>query len=144
MKLNFQTISLGALATLSLLAAPMVMTHSAHAQGDGRRGQHLEQLNLSEDQASQIEAIHNDARSQMESVLTDEQQAQLESSEDRGRRAWRQLNLSDSQREELQGIREASREEVNAVLTDEQQAQLEDMRAERGARRGGTRPGSER
>lgn len=139
MKLNLKNISLAAIATLTLLAAPLVTVQSAQAEG-GRRGQRLEQLNLSDTQTSQIEAIRSDARSQIQSVLTDEQQAQLENSESQGRRAMRELDLSDSQREEIRSIHEASREEVQSILTPEQQAQVEEMRAqhsERGARRGG-------
>ena len=141
MKFNLQTVAFSAIASLSLLAAPFVITQSAQAEG-GRRGHHLEQLNLSDTQQAQIETIRTESRSQMRSVLTAEQQALLDNSESEGRRAWRQLDLSDTQREELRSIREAAREEVQAVLTAEQQAQLEEMREQRG-RRGGRRGAQE-
>ncbi|MEL6937581.1 MAG: Spy/CpxP family protein refolding chaperone [Cyanobacteria bacterium J06598_1] len=139
MKFNLKAVSFGAIATLSLLAVPLAMTHSAHAEG-GRRGHHLEQLDLSEAQTADIEAIREGTRSQMQSVLTAEQRTQLENSENQGRRAFRQLDLSESQREQLRSIREASREEIKGVLTAEQQAQLEEMHEQRG-RRGGRREG---
>jgi len=135
MKFNLKTFSLAGLSAIALLAAPFVITHSAHAEG-GRRGQALEQLNLTEAQSSQIESIRDDAKAQMQTVLTSEQRATLENSESRGRRAFRQLDLSEAQRNQLRAIHESSREEVGEVLTAEQREQLESMREERVSRRG--------
>lgn len=130
MKLNFKTISLGSLAAVALLIAPLAWVHSADANGGGRRGFHLEQLDLTEDQSAQVEAIRTDARSQMEALLTPEQQAILEGSES-PREAFRSLVLSDEQRQQMRAIREASREQIRTVITDEQRQQLEEMRPER-------------
>jgi Spy/CpxP family protein refolding chaperone len=136
MKFNLKTAALTSFAAIVLLSAPLGMINTAQAEG-GRSGHRLEQLDLTDAQSTQIEAIHTNARAQMRSILTEEQIATLESSE--GRRAWRALDLSDSQREQLRSIREASREEISAVLTEEQRAQVQSMREERHGRRGGNR-----
>ena len=135
MKFNLKTVAIGSLAALALLAAPLGLVKASHAEG-GRGGQRLEQLDLSEAQRTQIEAIRTDTRSQIESVLTADQQATLENSEQRSRRAFRELNLSEDQREQLRAIHEDSRDQVSEVLTDEQRSQLEEMREQRGNRRG--------
>jgi len=135
MTFNFKTFAFAGFSAIALLATPFVMTPSAHAEG-GRRGNALEQLDLTDSQSSQIEAIRDDAKAQVQTVLTAAQRATLENSEARGRRAFRELDLSEAQREEMRAIREASREEISAVLTDAQREQLESMRAERESRRG--------
>ncbi|EDX86456.1 LTXXQ motif family [Synechococcus sp. PCC 7335] len=137
MKFNLKTFSLGSLAAIALLSAPLVFISSAQAGGAHRIGHHLEQLNLSDDQSSQIQAILTDTRSQVQAVLTEEQRAILESTE--GRRAWKELDLTDSQRDQIRSISEASREEVRALLTEEQRDQLQSMRQARRDRRGGIR-----
>lgn len=101
-----------------------------------RRGEMAERLNLTPEQQTELEAIKNDARSQVEAVLTDDQLAALEEVTGRDRRrAMRNLDLSEEQRTQLQSIREASRAAADEVLTDEQQAQLQEMRSNRGNRR---------
>jgi len=132
MKFNLKTISLASLAALALIAAPAMQ--SAHAEGG--RGRHFEQLNLTEAQTEQIEAIRESSRAQRDAVLTNEQQAILENSETGGRRAFRQLDLSEDQREQLRAIRESSREQIGEVLTAEQREQLEEMHSQRRGRRG--------
>jgi len=140
MKFNLKTVALTSFAAIALLSAPLGLVNAAQAEGGRsghRSGHRLEQLDLTDAQSTQIEAIHTDARDQMQSVLTNEQRATLEGSE--GRRAWRALDLSDSQREQLRSIREASKEEISAVLTEEQRSQIQSMREERRGRRGGNR-----
>lgn len=136
MKFNLVSITLGSLAALTLVAAPFGMMRFAHAEGGGR-GHHLEQLNLSDEQAAQIEALRTSAHDQMEAILTDEQRTALENSESQGRRAWRQLDLSEDQRSQLRTIRESTREQIGALLTDEQRQQMEAMHEGRRGRRGG-------
>ncbi|MEL7143770.1 MAG: hypothetical protein AAFY33_04680 [Cyanobacteria bacterium J06643_4] len=141
---NFKAASFCGLAAFALLAAPVGLTQSAHAQEGNRSGDRLErmaeELNLSDAQRSDIEAIFQNSRAQMQSVLTAEQQTILENSEHRGRRAFRELDLSEDQRTELRSIREASQEQVSSVLTAEQREQLEALREQRhGQRRNGPR-----
>jgi periplasmic protein CpxP/Spy len=139
MQLNWKILSLSGLSALALIAAPFAMTHFAQAQnGDmapgarGPRGHHLEQLNLSDEQSTQIEAIRTEAQGQMRAILTPEQQAAVGDNE--GPRAWRSLDLTEEQRSQMQAIREASKAEVEAILTDEQRQQLAQIHAERGER----------
>lgn len=138
MKFNLKTAAIGSLAALALLAAPLGLMKIAHAEGVGR-GDRFEQLNLSDAQRTQLEAIRTDTRSQVEAILTTEQQTALENSEERGPRAFRQLDLSEDQRQQLRAIYEDSREEISAILTDEQRSQIEDMRQQRIDRRGSRR-----
>ena len=105
----------------------------AQAEG-GRRGRLMEELNLTEAQSEQIEAIHADSRDQIQDVLTAQQRAELNNSE-QPRRAFRDLDLTEEQREEIQSIREESREDISAVLTDEQRAQIQELRAQHQGRR---------
>ncbi len=138
MKFNLKTIFLTSFAAIALLSAPLSMTNAAQAEDGERRGsQRFEQLNLTDNQSAQIQAIRANSRSQVQSVLTAEQRATLESTEGRG--AWRELGLTDSQREQVRSIREASRAEVSSVLTEDQRAQLQSMREGRPGRRGGIR-----
>ncbi len=121
---NLKTIAIGTLATLTLVVAPLAMTRltaRADDMGGGRRGHAFEQLNLSAEQTSQIAAIRADAKSQMQAVLTPEQQTAAAANGDRG---WRQLNLSDAQRSQMRSIREASKAKTDAVLTADQRQQL--------------------
>lgn len=142
MNFNIKAVSFASLAAIALLAAPMGMVNSAQAEG-GRRGNPLEQLDLTASQSSQIEAIRTDARAQVRSLLTADQRATLENSAEQGRRAFRELALSESQREQMRAIHEDSREQISALLTPEQLEQIESMRQERGSRRGGPRGSAE-
>lgn len=137
MKFNLKAVSLASFAAIALLSAPFGIVGTAQAERGHRGGHHLEQLDLTEAQSAQIEAILTDVRSQMQSVLTEEQAAALENGE--GRRAWRALDLSDSQREQIRSIREASKEEISEILTEEQRAQLQAMREDHPGRRGRNR-----
>lgn len=139
MKFNLKSLAMGSVAAIALISAPLAMTSSARPGGPGHMREAFEQLDLTDAQSDQIEAIFTDARAQVGEVLDAEQQATLEAAMENGRRAWRELDLSDEQRDQLRSIREASREEVKEVLTAEQLEQLEDMRAQRGNRRGGRR-----
>ena len=136
MKLTAKTTAI-TLAAMAVLAAPLAFGRAAQADNHGGRGcQRLtEQLDLSDAQATQIETIKDQSRDQMRGVLTEDQQATLEGSENNGRRAWRQLDLTDEQKEQLQAIRQSTRDEVRAVLTEEQQAQFDTLREQRRQRR---------
>lgn len=89
----------------------------------GERGPRLENLNLTDAQSAEIEAIRTAARSQAEAVLTSEQRAVVANS-DSPREAMRSLDLTDAQRQQLRTIHEDSHQKIDAVLTDEQRQQL--------------------
>ena len=137
MKLNFKNLSLGSLAAIALIAAPLAWIHAANAQANGRGGHPLEQLTLTEAQSSQIEAIRTETRRQMAAVLTPEQRETIAAS-DSPREGFRALDLSDDQRSQIRSLREGSREQINAILTDEQRQQLAELpgRGGRGGRGG--------
>ena len=139
MTFNFKSLVLGGVAAIALLSAPLAMLSSAEPGDGSRRGARFEQLNLTDAQTAQIESIREDARNQMRSVLSAEQQATFDAARQEGRRARRELDLSDAQREQIRSIREASKEEINAVLTADQREQLEQMREQRSERRGNRR-----
>jgi len=92
-----------------------------------------EQLNLTEQQRSQIEAIRQAKRQEMEAVLTPEQRSQLEAARQSGnpRGAMRNLNLTEAQKTQLRQIRESGRQQMEAVLTPEQRQILESARQNR-------------
>lgn len=90
------------------------------------------ELNLTSEQQAELDAIKDNARTQVEAILTEDQRAELEGTTGRDRKqAMRSLNISEEQRTQLQAIREASRASADEVFTDEQQAQLQAMRADR-------------
>ncbi|MEM7796141.1 MAG: hypothetical protein AAF579_17010 [Cyanobacteria bacterium P01_C01_bin.118] len=101
-----------------------------------RREEVAEELNITPEQQTELDAIKENARTQVEAVLTEEQLAALEGKTGREwMQALRSLDLSEDQRTQLQAIREDSRAAADDVLTDDQKAQLQEMRAERGNRR---------
>ena len=133
MKLNFKTISFGILAA-TLLTTPLALMKAANAVGGDGRGAKFEQLDLTEAQTSQIEAIRTETRSQVETVLTPEQRTTLENTESE-RGGLRGLDLTDEQRSQIRTLEEGSREQMNAILTDEQRQTLETLHSEgRGGR----------
>ena len=94
-----------------------------------------EELNLTPEQQTELDAIKENAHTQVEAILTDDQLAALEGKTGRERhQAMRGLDLSEEQRTQLREVRETSRAAAGEVFTEEQQAQLQEMRAERGER----------
>ena len=73
-----------------------------------------QELELSTDQVSQVEAIFNDARTQREAIQSSYTLAQR-----------------DQARQEMMAVRESARHQIEAVLTPEQLAEFEELRAER-------------
>ncbi|NEZ67341.1 hypothetical protein D0962_32070 [Leptolyngbyaceae cyanobacterium CCMR0082] len=119
----------GALMLTALVASPAILKASnANAFSPNM----AEGLNLTSEQQAELNAIKDNARTQIEAILTEDQVAELDGQTGRDRRqAMRSINLSEEQRTQLQAIREASRASADEVFTDEQQAQLQAMRANR-------------
>lgn len=134
--MNFPTMNQclgGVLMLTALVAAPaMLKAGSANAFPP-----HVaEELNITSEQQTEIDAIKDNAHTQVDAILTADQLTALEGKTGRERmQAMRRLDLSPDQRTQLRDVRETSRAAVNDVLTDEQQSQLQDMRAERSAGR---------
>ncbi|MEM7066686.1 MAG: hypothetical protein AAF572_26415 [Cyanobacteria bacterium P01_B01_bin.77] len=119
----------GALMLTALVATPaMLRSQSANALPPGV----AEEINLTSEQQTELDAIKERAHTQIEAVLNTDQLAALEGKTGRERRqAMRSLDLSEEQRTQLREIRETSRAAADEVFTDEQQAQLQSMRGER-------------
>ena len=119
MKIKFLSLLAG-VSALILSFSPM----AASAEGFRNR---FSELNLTPQQQTQIEQIRENAKSQMQNLLTAEQQQLFETLREQGRKkgqGMRQMNLSAEQREQMRSLRQSTREQVRNVLTPEQQDQL--------------------
>jgi Spy/CpxP family protein refolding chaperone len=110
--------------------------------GPGQRGNIVEalaELDLTEAQRNQIEAIFANSRSQVEALLSAEQRTAfadtLAETQD-FREAMQAANLTEDQRATVREIMQGSRDDIAAVLTEEQLAQLRDGRGDRPGRGG--------
>jgi len=152
---------LAGLAAITLTSFPMAANaHKMHRS--------FSKLNLTDQQEQQIENIRNNTYSEIEDILTPQQQEQFEtiktlrgqlreakeatnlSQEQREeireikksvREEMKSMNLSQDQRDDIREIKKSAREEMMGILTDEQRQQI---RQEMGSRRGkrGFRRGS--
>jgi Spy/CpxP family protein refolding chaperone len=129
-----------------LLATAMLALLSTAALAErphGPGGNFFGQLDLSDEQKSQIQELRKNGanREEIRSVLNADQLAKLEELRGQGReprgknldRMQEHLDLSDQQVEEMRSIIEAggTREEVHEVLTDEQREKLKEAKAHR-------------
>lgn len=173
MKLKLIPVLAGAIA-LTLAAAPLA-TQIVQAQSNtgtpsqnaprmkGMKGMKgMNALNLSAEQKAQMQQIHQEAKAQIEQVLTAEQRQQLEAAkaqrqatraerqaaraqgqakpqgEARARRGpFANLNLSTEQQTRIQEIKQATRQRMEAVLTEEQRQTLNELKQTRQQRRQG-------
>ncbi len=95
-----------AASTIFTLALPL----AANACGDKK--------NLTQAQRTQIEEVKNNARSQVEAVLTPQQQAEWKSAVEDGqkmRSAVANLNLSQEQQTQINEIMKVSKEQKTAI-----------------------------
>jgi hypothetical protein len=89
---------------------------------------------ISREQKSQIRSIKRSAMSQIQSILTAEQRAQVDAARQRGekpRDIMSSLNLSSDQQSRIREIRRSARQDMQNLLTPEQ---LQDAQAGRRAR----------
>jgi Spy/CpxP family protein refolding chaperone len=109
----------------------------------GDKNGKFEKLGLTEAQRTQISEIKQRGRSEIiNNVLTAEQRAQLESSNQGGEkgRGFRQLNLTDAQKNQIKQIMESQKREIDGILTPEQRQKLQEMKQNRENRRNSRRP----
>lgn len=133
---------LAGLITISAVATPLLVKaqdeapiRPPQATQQHRQGQRS-QLNLSDAQKQQLRQIEQDTRTQMQAVLTSEQQEKLKTLIQQNRQGnrqkhqdvWSQLNLSDAQKTKIQEIRQAQKTQMDAVFTPEQKQQMQQMR----------------
>ncbi len=112
---------------LNITAVPVIFSftefaivESAHID---EQADEFKNLNLSDDQKSQIKSIYQSTRQQMDAVLTAEQKAQLEPIVEPEQKF--DLNLSDDQKSQVKSIHESIHEKIAVVLTAEQKTQLQ-------------------
>lgn len=139
----------GALAIALSYAAPMLpvaaQTPTAPAEQHHKRGANL---NLTEDQKTQLKQIREATRSQIDAILTPEQKAKLDAAKQqrqqgqqeqgqqgqRGQKPrgmWASLNLTADQKARIKTIRQDAKQKMDAVLTAEQRQKLEQHRQQR-------------
>lgn len=140
---------LAGLITFSAVTTPLIVkaqdeapaqptpTQTAPQRHHGKKPQ----LNLTDDQKQQLEQIEKDTRDQIQSVLTPDQQAQLQTlmqnrqgqrHQERSRQGRQdflsQLNLTDEQKAKIKDIMQQQKARRDAVFTPEQQQQMQQMR----------------
>ena len=115
------------------------------------------ELNLTDAQKTQIQAIRRDSRIKFEAVLTPEQKAKLEAAKQARRAEWQarkaqgqtqgqagqrqrkdnfaELNLTEAQKTQMRQIRESEKQQIQAVLTPEQRQKLKQFRKNAPSRR---------
>ena len=139
---------LAAVITVGLSATPMLVqaqdTTTPPARGEFKERM-AERLNLTQEQKNQLKQIRENTRSQIESVLTEEQRQKLQAAKQAGgqqaggrrgkhRDVWASLNLTQEQKDAIKKIRQSAKEQMKNVLTPQQQAQLEQMMQNRRGR----------
>jgi periplasmic protein CpxP/Spy len=157
--MNFKLLASAIVLPLSLTMtlpafAQTTDTPSAPTQAD-RMPRHARLLNLTPEQQAQLEEIRQNARSQIDAILTSEQKAQLEAAREerqqarqsgqpgerpegrrgRGDRGFEALNLTADQRTQIEAVKNDTREQMDAILTPEQRQQLEQHRQQHEQRR---------
>jgi len=127
--------SCGALVGTIALVPFIANAQSQNGQnGEGRMPrmhQGMSQLNLSDDQKSQIKQIRENARTQMENLLTAEQKQQLQTAIAQGKplpEALESLHLTEAQQTQEREIMKSSHEQMQGILTAEQQQKLQEFR----------------
>jgi periplasmic protein CpxP/Spy len=110
-------------------AAGNYSSHS-HSRGQiaaGEMGRHMDNLNLTPEQKTKVEALRAATKAQMDAVFTPEQRQQRDrmKAERQARPAGEQgLNLTADQKVKIKAIRDANKEQFKAVLTPDRQAQM--------------------
>jgi periplasmic protein CpxP/Spy len=141
MKIKPMPILVGAFA-VAVVATPLAIKAQTILSGKplvAQADHHSpwDQLNLSDQQKTQLKQIQDDTRTQMEAVLTADQQAKLKAAmqqhrQDQGQGQNHQrrqdsmasLNLSDEQKAKMKEIMQAQKTRMDAVFTPEQKQQM--------------------
>jgi Spy/CpxP family protein refolding chaperone len=139
---------IAALATIIVMSTSTFVTAGESGQGrptpEERLGRMQKHLDLSDDQVSQIQEIHDNGggREEIGAVLTEQQRAKMgkhRGSDERFKQMQKHLDLSDEQVSQIRDIRSngGSREDVANVLTEEQRNKAKEHRKQREHSRGG-------
>ena len=129
-------IVLGAIATpFALNAQAKPSAQPLLAQAQQHQGK-WSQLNLTEQQQQQMRQLREETRTQMQSILTPEQQQKLQAAmqngQGRNNQAWREVmaSLTDEQKAKKRELMQQQKSRFEAILTAEQKQQLEQMHQE--------------
>lgn len=141
MKRTLQLGIWGVLGTAAISATAWLSTPGiALAERHGGPMQSLENLNLTEAQRTEIDAIFATSRAEIQTVLTAEQRATFAETladTDSYREAMRAINLSEDQRSAIWDMMREARAAIGEVLTAEQRQEIrEAMRERHGERHG--------
>jgi Spy/CpxP family protein refolding chaperone len=91
----------------------------------------LERLGLTETQKTQLTEVRQNTRSEIQNILTPEQQEQfqtLTANMDRRLEAFRSLNLNDQQKVQVWNILQSKKSQVEDILTPEQRQKVQTLR----------------
>lgn len=156
MKIKLMPLLAGVIS-LSVVATPFLVKAQANGSNQpvptqsnkDRHGGKWNKLNLSDAQKAELKKIHDETRTQMQAVLTAEQQAQLktmmesrqrersqgqkpeagQARQGRGKKnLWASLNLTEAQQAKMKAIKDAQKSRIQAVFTPEQKQQMQQMR----------------
>jgi protein CpxP len=106
-------------------------------------GQILQELDLTAEQQSQIQAIFEARRSDIEAILSEDQRDQFFDTlqENRNfREAIAAADLTEAQQDEIRTVMQTSRGEISEILTEEQRQELRDLMTQRRQERRQERP----
>jgi Spy/CpxP family protein refolding chaperone len=129
-------IVLGAIATpFALNAQAKPSAQPLLAQAQQHQGK-WSQLNLTEQQQQQMRQLREETRTQMQSILTPEQQQKLQAAmqngQGRNNQAWREVmaSLTDEQKAKKRELMQQQKSRFEGILTAQQKQQMEQMRQE--------------
>jgi protein CpxP len=119
-----------------MFATPLALSLPAVAQAESVQKAHrrslLTDLNLTLEQWQRIQQIRQNARAQLQAVLTPEQRQQLSQLRTQNREQrhaiMKNLNLTEAQKAQIRQIRAHMRQQIQAILTPEQRQQMEARR----------------
>lgn len=124
---------IGLSAGVAIALSPM-QAQAQTANSTEQWAQVLEQLDLTADQQTQLAQIGDNARLQLETLLTSEQREQFRTTLEQGNNlqaAIAAMNLTSEQQSQLQSIFETARQEAALVLTEEQRQRARELLQER-------------
>lgn len=93
------------------------------SRGEGK----FAKLNLTDDQKTQLQKIHESTRQQLDGIFTSEQKEQMKTARQEHQKP--DLNLTEEQKEKINAVRTEAKTQIDAVLTPEQRQQLKEMNA---------------
>jgi periplasmic protein CpxP/Spy len=114
------------IATPSFAAGNYSSHNHSHGQiAAGETGKRMNDLNLTPEQKTKVDALRATTKTQMDAIFTPEQRQkheQIKAQRQANKKAGNGMNLTADQKAKLKAIRESSEQQLNTILTPEQQA----------------------